>query len=134
MSLLAIRDASTSSFAEKTYLQGAILNAIGYGTVLAISWNCIHALLLRDRKDQRRRIVLVASVVLGFILSTIFLAACAELTQLSFVEHRDFPGGPAAYEVSDSAKGLIVVGDVAFVLANWSASAFMVSRIQPTGI
>ncbi|KAG9308314.1 hypothetical protein JVU11DRAFT_12078 [Chiua virens] len=50
--------------------------------------------------------------------------ANAQITQLGFINHRDYPGGPSAYEINTASTPL----NVAFVVSNWFADGLMIWR------
>jgi len=63
-----------------------------------------------------------------FILGTIFMACIDKFTQMAFVEYRNFPGGPAAYEQAMFWIPVDELGNVAFVIGNWLMDALLVWR------
>ncbi|KAH9929362.1 uncharacterized protein B0H18DRAFT_1117406 [Fomitopsis serialis] len=116
-------------FSEKTWLQGAILTGVGYGVVFTLFTQCFRALLLDiNRANMKRRVFFLIYITIMFILGTIFMAACAEMTQLSFVQYRDYPTGPSGYENDEFSIPADEAGNVAFVLTNWFADALLIWR------
>ncbi|KZT03126.1 uncharacterized protein LAESUDRAFT_762120 [Laetiporus sulphureus 93-53] len=63
-----------------------------------------------------------------FILGSTFMGACMEMTQLSFIQYRNFPGGPSEYENVEFSIPVDEAGNVAFILTNWCADALIVWR------
>lgn len=61
-----------------------------------------------------------------FAFSTIFQACNVEFTQLAFIENREYPGGPAAYENDFWNIPVDAVGNVLFVLTNWMTDSILV--------
>ncbi|KAH9834557.1 uncharacterized protein C8Q71DRAFT_859538 [Rhodofomes roseus] len=116
-------------FSEKTWLQGAILTGVGYGIVFTLFTQCFRALLLdMNRANMKRRVFFLIYITIMFILGTIFMAACAEMTQLSFIQYRNYPTGPSGYENDEFSIPADEAGNVAFVLTNWFADALLVWR------
>ncbi|KIJ94327.1 hypothetical protein K443DRAFT_134787 [Laccaria amethystina LaAM-08-1] len=105
-------------FAEKTWLQGGILSAVAYGVVLTLF--SLNFCLLREKARQethensrrRQRLALLVYTCFMFILSTLTMASQAEMTQLGFIDNRDFPGGPAAYETVMFSIPISMLGNV----------------------
>lgn len=126
-------ESSSQLFAEKTWLHGAILTGIAYGAMLVLSFTCTHMLLQGRGAGARNMSRLRRNALLGYVLfvtiiGTLFMAGCAAMTQLSFIDNRDFPGGPANYEETMFSIPIDEIGNVAFVLANWCADAMLVWR------
>ncbi|PSR72607.1 hypothetical protein PHLCEN_2v11531 [Hermanssonia centrifuga] len=92
-------DANTI-FQEDTWLQGSLIMCIAYGAVATLSIQCFFMLIRGTRRSKwLRDIPLLAFVISIFMLSTIFIGTAMQFTQQAFVDQRNFPGGPAAYEV-----------------------------------
>ncbi|KAJ3552264.1 hypothetical protein NM688_g4239 [Phlebia brevispora] len=87
---------AATAYGLETWLQGALLASIAYGTVVTLCFQTF-VLLIQDRKKSSwlRQGTLLAYVALTFILSTIFQGASMRLTQDAFVEGRNLPGGPS---------------------------------------
>lgn len=123
-------------FAEKMWLQGGILSAVAYGVVLTLF--SLNFCLLRERARQetrensrrRQHLALLVYTCFMFIFSTLTMASQAEMTQLGFIDNRDFPGGPAAYETVMFSIPVSMLGNVCFQLMNWSADSLLV-RFSP---
>ena len=120
-------------FDEKTWLQGAILSAVAYGANLVLF--VLNVILLRmrakldikrdSRTSQQTRCLLIYVCVM-FILSTLTIASQAEMTQLGFIENRNFPGGPAAYEELMFSIPISSLGNYCFSLMNWFSDSLLV--------
>ena len=134
----------TTLFSERAWLIGAILTGVGYGVVITLYGFCLRQLLKNtDRSLQRTSLLVYTTLITLF--GTLFLAACARMTELSFVDYRLFPGGPgksllptfllhsifspftAAFENVEFSIPPDELGNVAFVLGNWFADALVVS-------
>lgn len=87
-------DAATL-FGERAWLIGAILTGVGYGVVITLYFFCFHQLLkTMDSTNRLQRIAFLVYITLITLFGTLFIAACARMTELSFVDYRLFPGGP----------------------------------------
>lgn len=126
-------------FSEKTWIQGAILTGVGYGVVFTLFTQCFRALLLDiNRANRKQRIFFLTYIAILFLLGTLFMAACAQMTQLSFVQYRNYPTGPSGYENDEFSIPVDELGNVSFVLTNWFADALLVCplvimRYVPSG-
>ncbi|OBZ74390.1 hypothetical protein A0H81_05756 [Grifola frondosa] len=56
------------------------------------------------------------------------MAADAKFTQLAFVDNRNFPGGPNAYENNMYSIPVDAMGNTAFAVASWCSDALMLWR------
>ncbi|KAG6810538.1 hypothetical protein H0H92_011425 [Tricholoma furcatifolium] len=116
-------------FAERTWLEGAILLGVAYGAELVIFIMCFTLLVQQTtRSNLKKQIPMIAYISALFICSTLFIAANSEMTRLAFVDNRNFPGGPSAYEEVMFSIPVDNLGNVVFVIANWLADGLMVWR------
>ena len=120
-------------FDEKTWLQGAILSAVAYGINLTLFILNVSLLRARakletkhDTRAKRQTIYLLIYVCVIFILSTLTMASQAEMTQLGFIDYRDFPGGPAAYEELKFSSPISSLGNYCVSLMNWFSDSLLV--------
>lgn len=117
-------------FAERTWLEGAILLGVVYGAELVIFLMCLNLLVRQiTRKNWKIQVPLVIYIWILFICSTIFIAANSNMARLSFVDNRNFPGGPSAFETVMFSIPVDNMGNVAFVIANWLADGLMVNIV-----
>jgi hypothetical protein len=85
--------------AEKGWLQGTVISAVAYGIDVALYFMCFHLLFRQmNRMNYKEHLPLLVYITTTFILSTLFMAALADFTQLAFIQYRDYPGGPNAFE------------------------------------
>ena len=88
----------TTLLSERTWLSGAILTGVGYGAVITLYCLCFRQLVLTMNEVNRlQRIAFLAYITLIILFGTLFLAACARMTELSFVDYRLYPGGPGEW-------------------------------------
>ncbi|KAF5310069.1 hypothetical protein D9619_010313 [Psilocybe cf. subviscida] len=120
---------ATTLFSERAWLIGAILTGVGYGVVITLYGFCLRQLLKqKDHSNRLQRNCLLVYITLITLFGTLFLAACARMTELSFVDYRLFPGGPSMFENVEFSIPPDELGNVAFVLGNWFADALVVWR------
>lgn len=113
--------------AEEAWLQGAMLAMIFYGVVLVLSCQCFFLLLEQtDRSNYRAKTPFLVVVFMIFMLNTFHTGFNTKDIQLRFVENRNFPGGPSAFESYTTHDSL---GSVAYVLMQWLCDALLVSVI-----
>ncbi|KAJ7626845.1 hypothetical protein FB45DRAFT_1059766 [Roridomyces roridus] len=129
MSYAPVNETSADLFNEETWLQGAILCSVGYGVVLALFAMCFYLLIQQWKgSHSRRSVFFLVYISIEFILASLFQGSIAKFVQLAFIEDRNFPGGPAAFEAAEFSIPVDEIGNVAFVLTNWFSDALLVWR------
>lgn len=83
-------------YVEGTWLYGAIVTAAFYGVVVVLYVMCARSLWdrIRSRDGARKKhwfFFIYVNIV--FALSTLYVAANAQITQFGFINYRDYPGG-----------------------------------------
>jgi len=117
-------------FAEAAWLQGALLSNIAYGVELTLFLICFSILVQRAdwRFSSVKESVLLVFVTVIFILGSLLMGSNAKFTQLAFIENRNFPGGPSAYEQAMFWIPVDELGNVALVIGNWLMDLLLVWR------
>ncbi|KAH7926908.1 hypothetical protein BV22DRAFT_1032376 [Leucogyrophana mollusca] len=116
---------------EAAWLYGAIFAGVGYGVVLVLFSICSYTLWgrIRTRSTRTRSSVyLFIYAFISFSLVTTTFSINSRITQLSFINNRDFPGGPAAYEEVIFYIPLSMAWSVTYVLASWWTDLLMLWR------
>ncbi len=85
--------------------------------------------LLNQR--QRHPIVTYNPLLAGytfllFSFNTVFVAMNMHNCRLAYIDHNDFPGGPALFTLSRYSAAIAVVPNAAFILSNWLADGLLV--------
>lgn len=92
-------------FLESLYLiGGTTLPGVAYGITVALYCLCVRSLYLQLQKPdkQRQARFTLGYISLIFLCETALLALDTRFTQLAYVNHAGFPGGPLAYASSYS--------------------------------
>jgi hypothetical protein len=117
-------------FSERCWLQGAVISAIAYGVNIPLYYMSFY-LLIRDWNradfDMRRRLPLLIYIAVSFLLNTTFMITLGGFSQMAFIDNRNYPGGPSAFENNMYPITINAVGNVAFVLSNWLDNSLVVS-------
>lgn len=120
-------------FAEKAWLQGALLAAVAYGAEITLFSMCLYLLIRRHlygTNHKRTNMILLIYITIMFILSTLFYASNAQFTQLAFIDNRNFPGGPNTYEQIMFSIPIDELGNVCAIMTTWLADALLVSLVS----
>ncbi|KAF8890184.1 hypothetical protein BD779DRAFT_1438792 [Infundibulicybe gibba] len=121
-----LESASTVTF-ERYYLAGNFISGIGYGAQGVLYLICTHY-LWAQRKARRINKFMLAYTTLLFLILTVVEVTLAHRTQLVFIEHRDFPGGPWAYYQASYSGTSIIVSMIADMVVLFLSEMFMVWR------
>lgn len=119
--------------AERAWLQGAVISSVAYGAELVLFLMCFYLLYQQSSRRldaPRNQIATLLFCCVIFILGTLFMGSLAKYTQLAFIDNRNFPGGPSAYENVMFSIPVDEIGNVSFVLANWLCDAVIVSLVS----
>ncbi|KAF8997019.1 hypothetical protein BDQ17DRAFT_1391962 [Cyathus striatus] len=122
-------ESSQALFIECTWLQGAILSSVAYGMVFTLFILCFNLLLYSARTSKERKFAaLLIYICVIFALGTLFMCSLSAITQKSFIDDRDYPGGPGAYESDMYGIPISELGNACYTIANWCADTLLVWR------
>ncbi|KLO16594.1 hypothetical protein SCHPADRAFT_847980 [Schizopora paradoxa] len=114
---------------EEAWLQGAFVSSIAYGALLVLFIQCFSLLLKQTkRSNYRSKVPFLVIVFLIFMFGTFFMSTSMKFNQLSFIENRNYPGGPSAYENDMFAIPVDSLGNVSFTLSQWLCDALIIWR------
>ncbi|KAG1751343.1 uncharacterized protein EDB91DRAFT_1104869 [Suillus paluster] len=115
--------------AEKGWLQGTVVSAVAYGIDVALYCMCFHLLFRQmTRTNYKKHLPLLLYITVTFILSTLFMATLAEFTQLAFIQDRNYPGGPNAFENNMFAIPIDNLGNVSGLITMILSDGLVVWR------
>ncbi|KAJ7188005.1 hypothetical protein C8R46DRAFT_879144 [Mycena filopes] len=107
-------------FSEHTWLQGAFLACIAYGMQAILFFMSLHLLAFAPKRRRSRwNVGLACYMAVMWILGTLYIAGMLEFTQEAFVDARNIPGGPNAYEDDMYSLPIDMLANVAVVLLTW---------------
>ncbi|KAF5378251.1 hypothetical protein D9757_009144 [Collybiopsis confluens] len=114
---------------ERAILVGDALSEMVYGAVVVVFLRTMYILLRRKRSpEEGAKWPLVTFTLLLFSLGTIFIGMDLHSLQLMFIDHREYPGGPIAYTLSQYGQAITVFPNVCAVAAEWLADGYMLYR------
>jgi hypothetical protein len=123
-------------FAERTWLQGAFLAGNVLGVELTLFFMAASLLVKQARRSdgakRKRTIAMLTYCAVITLLGLLFYASNTQFTQLAFVDDRNFPGGPNAYEQAMFALPIDELGNVCAIMSTWMADALIVSTTSST--
>jgi len=116
---------ASTVLAEEAWLQGALVAAVAYGVLLVLFYQCFYLLLKQTRRSNfKAKVPFLLIVFLIFMLGTFFTGSNFKFTQQAFIEDRNYPGGPNAYENLPSAN----LGTISYVILQWLCDALLLWR------
>lgn len=109
-------------FSERTWLQGAFISVLAYGMqVILYSMSCywLYKPKARNAPISKENIVLMVYITIIFVLGTLYIAGLLQFTQDAFIDGRNIPGGPSAYETVMFSVPIDMLPNVIMVLLSW---------------
>ncbi|TRM69184.1 hypothetical protein BD626DRAFT_544008 [Schizophyllum amplum] len=113
-------------FSERAWLQGAFLATVAYGMQVVLFASA--AYLLYKRKNDIRNVALLVYICVIFGLGTLYMGGLLKFTQLCFIDQREYPGGPSAYEDDMFSIPVDMLANVTLVICNWLCDIINVWR------
>ncbi|KAF8890142.1 hypothetical protein BD779DRAFT_1438616 [Infundibulicybe gibba] len=112
---------------ERYFLVTTFVSGIGYGAQGVLYFICTHY-LWTQRKARPTNLFMLAYITLLFLLSGAVQVTQAHLTQLAFIENRNFPGGPWVYYNASLGETSSMLNQSASVALLFLSEVFMVWR------
>lgn len=115
-------------WAEICNLDGTVLCAVAYGAHATLFFTCFSALLPQRQKKPKQTYAFLAYITLMFLLGSAGFVSNARINELTFIENRDFPGGPNIFFLSVQGTPWAVLGHVAYMFATWLQDLLLIWR------
>jgi len=113
---------------EQSLLDGTVIAAAAYGVHLTLFFQCFVLLTTRPR-DGKVNWWLVSYICILFSLGTIGFGGQIKFNEETFIQDRNFPGGPLGFNFGEYNTPINVVTTAAFVVLNWFADGLLVYRL-----
>lgn len=90
-------------FSKCSWLQGATLTGVAYGAQATLFMLAFCLLYEQGRKTKNwmRSAPFMVYIFIIFLMGTLFMASCVEMTQLSFINQHNIPGGLQCMKLSN---------------------------------
>ncbi|EJD06440.1 uncharacterized protein FOMMEDRAFT_102223 [Fomitiporia mediterranea MF3/22] len=127
-------ESASDLWEERSNFVGVVLSSVAYGVHLTLYLFVLHHLIKHPSQrvgtGARARVSwgLVAYITWNFILGTFGIAAEARFNEFTYVDFRNFPGGPNAFVSSQYGDLINMFGTAAYIVLNWSADALVIYR------
>jgi len=100
------------------------------GMLIVLFYKCMTALFNPAyRRDEGIKWGLVSYTTVTFWLATVHMVTSAHVISISFINNRNFPGGPYEYQYTIAFKAISDIPRAAFRLNNWAADGLLVSSL-----
>jgi len=111
---------------EREIYASAYIGAIGYGVLVAATYQCIRAIFA-----ERRRLTFkwLPMVFILFALGTINISCTVNFDQLAWIDYRRYPGGPVRFFVEQQSRPVIVIALATSIVSLVVANSFMIYRV-----
>lgn len=127
MLVLLLQPCSMVCLVQRSKLNGLLLIAFPSGLQFAMFCQSAYFLLRGPQHDRKSNYFYIAYGAVILILITFATSANAVFGQLMWIEHRDYPGGPANYFMENAAIWVETLGSAADVTGNVMGDALLVS-------
>ncbi|PBK76494.1 hypothetical protein ARMSODRAFT_1078617 [Armillaria solidipes] len=119
-------ESSHDLWVEKTNLNGMALALIAYGILLTMVLQCFQGLFALRKEEKQWWIWIYVSAVL--VLATIGIAGNQRFIQMTYIDDRNYPGGPNAFTLSFYAATSNLMSFIAYIILGWLADGLVLYR------
>ncbi|KAF9218574.1 hypothetical protein BS17DRAFT_822735 [Gyrodon lividus] len=119
-------ETETEIWNERSILDGLFLGAIGYGVHMTLFFMCFRLLWTR-KKDTKDKLMIVYITIL-FVLGNIGNGTNLKFGEMTFIDDRDYPGGPNAFFVQESTNIVAVLCNTVYIVNSWFQDALLLYR------
>ena len=128
-------ESASDLWLERSNFDSVIISGTAYGVHLTLFLIVAHHLVRHPpstRTSGKTHVPwgLVAYITWNFILGTIGIAAEGRFNELTYVDDRNYPGGPNAFFIAQYGDFINIFGTVAYVVLNWFADGLVVSAFH----
>lgn len=116
-------------FLEKTFLASGYLTAFGFGVQFILYAACVHKLWQRQPRI-RFTFFLIAYMTVLTLMDLIWTATSAYGLQMTFIDNRNYPGGPFAFLLVEFSEPSNVLSLASYIVANILADGLLLWRCK----
>ncbi|KAJ7662326.1 hypothetical protein B0H17DRAFT_1093673 [Mycena rosella] len=116
----------TDLWLERSNLNGPLLSSVAYGVLFTLAVQTLLRFLQLPRAKIPWHLVIYVSAI--FSLASVAFAGTAKFSEMTFIDDRNYPGGPNSFAVNLFAKWENMMAFVPNILIGWMADGFLLSR------
>ncbi|KAF8056577.1 hypothetical protein FPV67DRAFT_642566 [Lyophyllum atratum] len=113
---------------ERSCFHGTLIATLAYGALLMLYTQLTQVLLSRPKRGRMYWAIVFYSSIL-FCLATLAVAGMLKYAELTFVDNREYPGGPLAYYSSHLSNHIHTMGQICTTLVPWIGDILMLYRL-----
>ncbi|KAJ7703882.1 hypothetical protein B0H17DRAFT_921603 [Mycena rosella] len=113
---------------ERSNLNGVILSAVAYGILFTVTFQTL--LLFLQRPKSKIPWGSVTYICVMFILASIGLGGNAKFNQMTFIDDRNYPGGPNAFTIDFYATPVNLSSFISYTVMSWFADGMVLWRFN----
>jgi len=113
---------------EQSLLDGTVIAGAAYGIHLTLFIQCFQ-LLSQRRRDRQKNWGLLFYICILFSLGTVGFGGQIKFNEMTFIQDRDFPGGPLGFNFGEYNAPANLMTTTAFVILNWFADGLLIYRL-----
>jgi len=122
---------------EQSLLDGTVIAGAAYGVHLTLFVQCFQLLFSQsfqkptgpNQNRQSPQWFLLSYIVLLFSLGTIGFGGQIKFNEMTFIQDRNFPGGPLGFNSAMYNEPVNIMTTAAFIVLNWFADALVLFRL-----
>lgn len=120
-------ESASTILSERLWLQGALLSNVFYGMQFMLFGMTLDMLVRSlTRSGNKRHLITITFLVFIFVMSTLFMFSSVASTERAFIDDRNYPGGPDAYEAQMSEGPLSELGNSSLMIGQWVMDLLLV--------
>ncbi|KZV85731.1 hypothetical protein EXIGLDRAFT_841252 [Exidia glandulosa HHB12029] len=114
-------------WSERACLDGVLIGAVAYGVHATLFFIALKLLWERSRPNPNAKFWM-AYIIVVFAVSSVANGAQLKFTQMSFVDNRNYPGGPSVYIAQQAGAKPSVTSISAYIINGWLQDALIIYR------
>ncbi|GJE95612.1 hypothetical protein PsYK624_117980 [Phanerochaete sordida] len=121
-------ETASELWVDRITLVGVEIGNIAYGVHMTLFIMCFSAWWSARSHSPKTAYIMLAFISCIFILGTIGNGTQMKLLQVAYVDERNFPGGPGAFETLEGSIQVSVIGTAAYSVAAWFSDGLLLYR------
>lgn len=113
---------------DRINLAGVEIGNIAYGVHITLFFLCFIAWWGDRRRAPKSAYSMLAFICCVFVLGSIGNGTQMKLLQMAYVDYRNYPGGPGAFETYEGSVKVNVIGTAAYTVNAWFADGLLLYR------
>lgn len=123
-----VNETASDIWAEEANIDGVAIATTAYGVHLTLFFLCFN-LLWDSRKRQPTYAYSFLTYISALVVfGSIGIGATVKFNQETYVNNRNFPGGPEAYNVEEYGVPYSIVGTGAYIVNSWLQDGLLIYR------